>query len=157
MQMANKHMKRCSISLLIQEMSIKTTIKYHFLPTKMVMFCLVTKLCPTLCNPLNCTTPGLLVPISSSLPKFMSIALVVPSNHLILCHPLLPSVFPSIRVFTGSQLFASGSQIIGASASVQLSRTVVSNSLQPHGLQHARAPCPSPTPRVYSKSCPSSW
>ena len=42
-------------------------------------------------------------------------------------------------------------------SSVQLSHSVVSDSLQPHGLQHARPPCPSPTPRVYSNSCPSSW
>ena len=41
--------------------------------------------------------------------------------------------------------------------SVQFSRSVVSNSLQPHELQHARPPCPSPTPRVCSNSCPSSW
>ena len=42
--------------------------------------------------------------------------------------------------------------------SVQFSRSVVSNSLQPHGLQHARPPCPSPTPGVYSNSCPlSQW
>ena len=34
---------------------------------------------------------------------------------------------------------------------------LVSNSLPPHGLEHARLPCPSPTPRVYSNSCPSSW
>ena len=40
---------------------------------------------------------------------------------------------------------------------VQFSRSVVSESLQPHGLQHSRHPCPSPTPRVYSNSCPSSW
>ena len=40
--------------------------------------------------------------------------------------------------------------------SVQYSRSVVSNSLWPHGLQHARLPCPSPTPRAYSSSCPSS-
>ena len=40
---------------------------------------------------------------------------------------------------------------------VQFSRSVVSDSLQPHGLQHARPPCPSPTPRVYSNSCPLSW
>ena len=33
----------------------------------------------------------------------------------------------------------------------------MSNSLQPHGLQHARLPCPLPTPRVYSNSCPLSW
>ena len=38
--------------------------------------------------------------------------------------------------------------------SVQVTRSVVSNSLRPHGLQHTRLPCPSPTPRVYSNSCP---
>ena len=38
-----------------------------------------------------------------------------------------------------------------------VSPSVVSNSLQPHGLQHARPPCPSPTPGVYSNSCPLSW
>ena len=42
-------------------------------------------------------------------------------------------------------------------SSVQFSRSVVSNSLHPHGLQHARPPCPSPTPGVYSNSCPLSW
>ena len=41
--------------------------------------------------------------------------------------------------------------------SVQLSCSVVSNCLQPHGLQHARLPCPSQTPRACSYLCPSSW
>ena len=41
------------------------------------------------------------------------------------------------------------------SQSVQFSRSVMSNSLQRHGLQHARLPCPSPTPGPYSNSCPS--
>ena len=41
--------------------------------------------------------------------------------------------------------------------SVQFSHSVVSDSLRPHELQHTRPPCPSPTPRVYSNSCPSSW
>ena len=41
--------------------------------------------------------------------------------------------------------------------SVQFSHSLVSNSLQPHGLQHSRPPCPSPTPRACSDSCPSSW
>ena len=42
--------------------------------------------------------------------------------------------------------------------SVHFSHSFVSNSLRPHGLQHARPPCPSPTPRVYSNSCPlSRW
>ena len=40
---------------------------------------------------------------------------------------------------------------------VQFSHSVVSNPLWPHGLQHARSPCPSPTPEVYSNSCPLSW
>ena len=42
-------------------------------------------------------------------------------------------------------------------SSVQFSHSVVSDSLQPHELQHARPPCPSPTPRVYSNLCPLSW
>ena len=41
-------------------------------------------------------------------------------------------------------------------SSVQFSQSVVSDSLWPHESQHARPPCPSPTPRVYSNSCPSS-
>ena len=44
------------------------------------------------------------------------------------------------------------------SNSVQFSRSVMSDSLQPHELQHARPPCPSPTPGIYSNSCPlSQW
>ena len=43
------------------------------------------------------------------------------------------------------------------SISVQFSLSVMSNSLLPHGLQHARLPCPSPTSRAYSNSCPLSW
>ena len=39
-------------------------------------------------------------------------------------------------------------------SSVQFSHSVMSDSLQPHGLQHSRPPCPSPAPRVYSDSCP---
>ena len=56
---------------------------------------------------------------SWSLLKLMSIESVMPSNHLILCHPifLLPSIFPSISFFSMSQFLASGGQSIGASAS----------------------------------------
>ena len=63
-----------------------------------------------------------------------------------------------------SQLFASGGQRIWASASVLpmnlllFSCSVMSDSLWPHGLQHARLPCPSLSPRVGSNSCPlSRW
>ena len=56
--------------------------------------------------------------ISWSLPKFMSIALMMPSNHLILCHLflLLSSIFPASGSFPMSQFFASGGQSIGVSA-----------------------------------------
>ena len=59
---------------------------------------------------------------SWSIFKLISIALVMPSNHLILCCPLLlpPSIFPSIRVFSMSQFFTSGGQSIGVSASASV-------------------------------------
>ena len=56
-----------------------------------------------LCDPMDCSTPGLpVITNSQSLLKLMSIELVMPSNHLILCHPLLLllSIFPSIRDFS---------------------------------------------------------
>ena len=56
---------------------------------------------------MHCSTPGLFTTNSWSLPKLMSIELVMPSNHLTLCGHLLllPSIFPNIRVFSnGSAL-----------------------------------------------------
>ena len=50
-----------------------------------------------------------------------------------------------------------GAIILPTFRQYQFSRSVVSDSLQPHGLQHARLSCPSPTPRAYSNSCPLSW
>ena len=57
--------------------------------------------------------------ISWSLPKLMSIELMMPSNHLIICHPLLllPSNFPSLRIFPVSQLFPPGGQVSSSSSS----------------------------------------
>ena len=68
-----------------------------------VRFSSVAQSCPTLCDPMNRSTPGLSV--YHQLPESaqtMSIVSVMPSNHLILCRPLLllPSIFPSIRVFS---------------------------------------------------------
>ena len=61
---------------------------------------------------------SLSITISLSFLKVMSIELVMPSNHLILCHPLLlPSIFPSFRVFSNESVLIS-SQSIGASTSV---------------------------------------
>ena len=160
---------------------------------------------------------------SRSLPKLMSIESVLPSNHLILCHPLLllPSIFPSIRVFSNEPAFhirwpkycsfsfniSSSNEHSGlisfrmdsldllavqgtlksllqhhsSKASIrqhsaffivqfshpymttgkttrsdQISHSIVSDSLRRHESQHARPPCPSPTPGVHSDSCPSS-
>ena len=63
--------------------------------------------CPTVCDPMDYSTPASLsITNSQSLLKLMSIELVMPSNHLILCHPLLfpPSIFPSIRVFSNESV-----------------------------------------------------
>ena len=68
-----------------------------------VQFRSAALLCLTFCNPMEYSTPGLPVHHQlQSLPKLMFIELVMPSNHLILCCPLLllPSIFPSIRVFS---------------------------------------------------------
>ena len=83
-----------------------------------MLCCSFTKLCPTLCNSLDCSTPG--SSVLWSLLGFMCFKSVMPSNHLILYHPhiLLLSIFPSITGFQVSQLFVSGCQSIKASASV---------------------------------------
>ena len=73
------------------------------LPISSAQFSSVAQSCPTLCDPMNHSMPGL--PVHHQLPEFTQthvIELVMPSNHLILCCPLLllPSIFPSIRVFS---------------------------------------------------------
>ena len=70
-------------------------------------FSSVAQSCPTLCDPMDCSTPGL--PVHHQLPEFtqtQSIESVMPSNHLILCCPLLLllSMFPSIRVFSNESV-----------------------------------------------------
>ena len=65
--------------------------------------------CLTLCNPWTAARQASLsITNSQSLLRLMSIESVMPSNHLILCHPLLllPLIFPSIRLFSMSQFFA---------------------------------------------------
>ena len=66
--------------------------------------------------------------------------------------------FTSSKIFQGCLLCACTGLVLAVSVrSVQFSRSVVSHSLWPHELQHARPPCPSPTPEVYSNSYPLSW
>ena len=84
-------------------------------------FSSVTQSCPTLCDTMDCSTPcPPSITNSPSLLEHMCIELVVPSNHLILCCPLLllASVFPSIRVFSNESVFRIRWSSIGASASV---------------------------------------
>ena len=90
-------------------------IKGYFSTNFYAEFSSVAQSCPTLCNPVNRIMSDL--PVHHQLPES-----VMPSNHLILCRPLLllPSIFPSIRVFHLSQLSASGGQSIGVSASTSV-------------------------------------
>ena len=69
--------------------------------------CSAAKSRPILCDPMACSTPGL--PVLHHLPEFahtMSTEPTMPSSYLILCHPLLPlpSIFPSIRVFSNESV-----------------------------------------------------
>ena len=67
-----------------------------------VQFSSVAQSCLILCDPMNRSQATLSITNCRSPPKLMSIESVMPSNHLILCHPLLllPSIFPSIRVLS---------------------------------------------------------
>ena len=74
-----------------------------FTRCSLVQFSSVAQSCLTLCGPMRCSRPSF--PFRHQLPELaqlMSIESVMPSNHLILCHPLLlpPSIFPNIRVFS---------------------------------------------------------
>ena len=70
-------------------------------------FSSVAQLCPTLCDPWTAHQASLSISNSQSSPKLMSIESVMPSNHLIICRPLLfpPSIFPSIWIFSNESVF----------------------------------------------------
>ena len=94
---------------------------------------------------------SLSITISCSLLKLMSIKSVMPSNHLNLCCPpfLLPSIFPSIRVFQMSQFFTSDGQGIGVSASNQSFQWIFRTDFLYDGL--VGSPC---SPRDSEESSP---
>ena len=76
---------------------------WPFILISSVQFSSVAQSCPTLCNPMNRSTPGLpVITNSRSSLRLTSIKSVMPSSHLILCRPLLllPPIPPSIRVFS---------------------------------------------------------
>ena len=133
-----------------------------------LQFSSVAQSCPTFCDPMNCSMPGLHVMTNSqSSLRLTSIESEMPSSHLIRCRPLLllPPIPPSIRVFSNEStllkltnyrcqlylqnilmIFFETSNVI---RSDKISHSVVSDSLLPHESQHARPPCPSPTPGVH--------
>ena len=98
---------------------VSPSLLYPYLASKIILisrlqeaiqFSSVIQSCLTLFDPMNHSMPGLPVHHQSqSSPKLMSIESVMPSNHLILCYPflLLPSIFPSIRVFLNESAFCS--------------------------------------------------
>ena len=120
----------------------------------------VAQSCPTLCDPMDCSLPG-----SSShgldlleFPGFLySYLLFTPKSNLF---PIKSGLYLiSVLPFRVLVLAWQSSQFIHyciSQVSVQFSRSVVSDSLRPRELQHARPPCPSPTPGVYPNPCPSS-
>ena len=84
---------RVQLFLLVCDVSVENWL---------IVYCSVTQLCPTLCDSLCHKDKKMSLTISQTLLKLMSIESVMPSNHLVLCYPLLllPSIFLSIRVFS---------------------------------------------------------
>ena len=84
-------------------MKVSSGTKLQWFPERTYFkFSSVVQSCPTLCDPMNRSMPGL--PVHHQLLEFTQTHVhlsVIPSSHLILCHPLLlPSIFPIIRVFS---------------------------------------------------------
>ena len=117
------------------------TIYIHY-----IQFSSVAQSCPTLCDPMNRSMPGL------------SVHGILQARTLEWVPSPPPGELPDLVDQAGSlQLMPPGKPFIDPQfSSVQFSCSVMSNSLQTHESQHARPPCPSPTPGVHSDSHPSS-
>ena len=84
---------------------------YEMYKLRTYQFSSVAQLCPTLCDPVDAARQASLsITNSRSSLKLMSVESVMPSIHLILCHPLLllPSIFPSTRVFSNKSVLRIG-------------------------------------------------
>ena len=144
----------------------------------LVQFSSVAHSCLTLCDPVDCSTPGL--PVHHQLPEFTQTHPHWVGDAIQPSHPLLsPSLAFNLSQHQGLfQWDSSSHQVVKvlefqlqhqsfqkkdehtthvywwclscfSVVSVQFIHSVVSNTLQPHRLQHTRLPCPSPTPGVY--------
>ena len=130
--------------------------------------CSVAKLGQTLCNPMDCNTPGFsvlhrLLQLAQTHVHWVSDA-IQPSHPLSSPPSPLPSIFPSIRIFSiESVLHIRWPKYWSFSFSISPWRrewqtTSVFLPWEPHEPQHTRPPCPSPPPAVYPNSCPlSQW
>ena len=115
----------------------------------------VAQSCLTICNPMYCSLPGSSVHgiLQARILEWVAISFSRGSSQ--------PTDWTQVsrivdRCFT---IWARAREALSFSiqfSSVQFSRSVMSDSLRPHESQHTRPPCPSPTPRVYLNSCPSS-
>ena len=123
---------------------------YDMLPAKSL------QLCPTLCDPMDHSPPG------SSVHGILQARILqwvaMPSSRGSSNPGIKPSYLLSPALagwfFTTSATWEAHTFPY---IKVQFSRSVMSDSLRPHGLQHARLLCPSASPRACSNSCPSSW
>ena len=111
---------------------------------------------------MDCSTPGF--PVLHYLPEFAQTHVHWVGDAIKLSHPLFSPSPPTLNLFQHQGLFqwvSSSHQVakvleLQHQSISQFSCSVVSNSLQPHGIQHARLRCLSPTPGAYLNSCPSS-
>ena len=105
---------------------------------------LVTQSHPTLCDPMHCSPPGFSGIFQEGILEWVAIYFSRGSSQL--------------KDWTRASHIAGRFFTSWATSSVQFSRSVVSDSLRAHKPQHARPPCPLPTPRVYPNPCPlSQW
>ena len=140
---------------------------------------LVTQSCPTLCDPTDCSPPGfsihgilqarilewIAIPFSreSSWPRDWTQVFCIASRFFaVWATREAQSVKswtskPNLYDISFSYWVTLHHSSIVFSSVHQFSRSVVSNSVRPHESQHARPPCPSPTPGVHPNSCASSW
>ena len=112
-----------------------------------VLLCWVTHSWPTLCNPMDCNPPGSSVHGIFQARMLEQVTILSARGSSCLLYQQMDSLTtaPLGKPFLILQVIFQ---------SLQFSWSVISNYLQPHGLQHTRPLCPSPTPRVYSNSCP---